>query len=227
MFSTGSRPLNCFTTRGGHSHSLLQIRWEGLSSAKLVEDLAGDKVGVLDTDPRVSNGLFSLRKTLTTRDRAQYRLLGVDTGDIIGNVCRSICAGQTELSIAAELTKQCLRRGIDAVVTLIAADDRMDTCRHPLPTSKPVSQRVMVVVCGRRHGLIASATRIVHFGPVSNELRKKHDAVTYIDARVILASREGKTGADMFQTLKNAYEERGFGSEWQFHHQGGATGYKT
>jgi Xaa-Pro aminopeptidase len=83
----------------------------------------------------------------------------------------------------------------------------------------------MLVVCGRRHGLIVSATRIVHFGDVPADLKKKHAAVVAVDAAFIANTRVGVRIGDIFKAGLEAYAQQGHGDEWQLHHQGGPTGY--
>ena len=83
----------------------------------------------------------------------------------------------------------------------------------------------MVVAGAKKWGLILSATRIVHFGEVPAELRKKHDAVMRVDAEFIAHTRPGASVDFIFCKGMEAYAQAGFPDEWQQHHQGGATGY--
>jgi antitoxin VapB len=83
----------------------------------------------------------------------------------------------------------------------------------------------MLVLCGRQKGLVCSLTRLIHFGPLPDELKRKAEAVAYVDAIMILATRPGKTAAEIFQVTKDAYAKVGFADEWQLHHQGGPAGY--
>ncbi|ETI32439.1 hypothetical protein F441_20633 [Phytophthora nicotianae CJ01A1] len=49
-----------------------------------------------------------------------------------------------------------------------AADERIDTIRHPLPTKKRVKNKAMLVICGQRAGLIASTTRLMYITTTPN-----------------------------------------------------------
>jgi hypothetical protein len=81
------------------------------------------------------------------------------------------------------------------------------------------------VVCGRRHGLIASLTRMVSFDDVPSAARPH--AVSRVDAAFIAATVPGRTVASAFQAGVDAYTEHGLGPlEWLNHHQGGPTGYE-
>jgi antitoxin VapB len=58
-----------------------------------------------------------------------------------------------------------------------------------------------------------------------DDLKRKAEAVAYIDAAMIAATRPGKTVAEVFQAAKDAYAKVGFADEWHLHHQGGPAGY--
>jgi Xaa-Pro aminopeptidase len=131
----------------------------------------------------------------------------------------------TEHEAGAALAAEHFRRGIVPIVVLVAADDRLMKYRHPIPTDNQIKRAVMLVVCGRRHGLIVSTTRIVHFGDVPDDLKEKHAAVTAVDAAFIANTRVGVRIGDIFKAGLDAYAEQGYADEWRLHHQGGPTGY--
>lgn len=168
-----------------------------------------------------------LRWSLTPAEVDRYRALGRDVGAAIEEACMSLEPGHTEHEAAAALAVQHFSRGISPIVALVAADERLLKYRHPLPTDNKITRTVMLVVCGRRNGLIVSATRIVSFGPVSPELAKKHKAVTAVDAAFIANTRPGGRIGDVFQKGLEAYAAQGHRDEWKLHHQGGPTGYAT
>ena len=113
------------------------------------------------------------------------------------------------------------------IVSLIATDERIFAYRHPLPTYKRLDKYAMLVLCGRQHGLVASVTRLVHFGALSEELRTKANAVALIDATYLTQSRPGATLGEVFAAAQGMYEQTGFANEWQLHHQGGPAGYEA
>ena len=47
----------------------------------------------------------------------------------------------------------------------------------------------MVVIGARICGLIASVTRLVYFGKINSEVRRKHSAVVKVDANMINVSK--------------------------------------
>ncbi len=174
-----------------------------------------------------ASGLASLRVQLSQDDERRAIELGADTACALEAAVRSIRPGQSEFEIAGALAQQCLRRGIEPIVHLVAADDRIYTRRHPLPTTNTVARYAMVVVCGMRGGLVISATRLWHHGAPPDDLVHRWQAAALVDAEMIAASRPGTTGAAIFAVAKAAYARSGFPLEWQQHHQGGAAGYQS
>jgi Xaa-Pro aminopeptidase len=186
---------------------------------KIVSDVALPGVIACPDD------IARLRASLTREEVVRYRSLGADVGAALGQACLDIERGMTEHAVASAIARRQWERGIVPVVVLVAADDRLMKYRHPIPTGHQVRQTVMLVVCGRRNGLIVSATRIVNFGPVSAELRRKHDAVARVDAAFIANTKTELRIGDIFEMGLTAYAAAGYPEEWKLHHQGGPTGY--
>ncbi len=166
-----------------------------------------------------------LRMKLTDHELKKYRWLGKAAGRGVAEVCRKIRKGVTEEEIAGCLFAAMQKQSVKPTVLLVAADDRLLKYRHPIPTQAKVKRAVMVVLCARRWGLICSVTRLVHFGKLSPELKRKHEAVAYVDAVFIDRSRPGTPFVGVLEQARKAYAERGFADEWKLHHQGGPTGY--
>jgi len=171
--------------------------------------------------------LFELRYQLTPQEIERYLELGRLAADAVETVAARLSRKESERQIAAKLNAALLERGLEPVVTLVAADGRIHRYRHPVPTDNVVERSVMLVSCARKGGLIASLTRLVHFGRLSKDLEERHAAVVQIDAAIMQRTRPGKSGADLFDELTRLYAEAGFPGEWELHHQGGATGYAS
>ena len=168
----------------------------------------------------------SCRATLTSQEIERYRWLGKNTAQCMAETCSSVKPGMTEHEIGADLNVRLLQQGMTPVVNLVAADERVEKYRHPIPTDKKLERYAMIVTCARKWGLILSSTRLVHFGMLPEELKRKHDAVARVDAAFISGSRVGAHIGGIFQRAQQVYAETGFGEEWKLHHQGGACGYE-
>jgi antitoxin VapB len=173
----------------------------------------------------VSDDLIELRAPLTDAEVERYRALGRDAGAALGDVARQITPGMREYEVAGQIAAATHRIGAVPIVVLVSSDERMDVIRHPLPTAKRIERRALVVVCARRHGLIANLTRIVHFGPIPAPYEQRMRAVAQIETATIAATRPGARISDVFARIKDAYREVGFADEWRNHHQGGACSY--
>jgi antitoxin VapB len=171
--------------------------------------------------------IAELRGPLLPEEVERYRALGQETGAALEAAARAVRRGDSEYTIVARIARNLIERGVDPVVLLAAVDDRIRTVRHPLPTGATIDERAMVVCCGRRGGLIANATRLVHLGPVPAALRERHAACARVEVACLAATKPGATAGEIFAAGAAAYAAEGFPGEWQHHHQGGATGYAT
>ncbi len=178
--------------------------------------------GALD----LSGEIARLRANLNLEEGERFRILGQLCAQAMDAAARSVHPGQTEYVIAGLLAGEAEARGIQAIVNLIAVDDRIFNFRHPLPTNKRLDHYVMMVLCGRRWGLVCSLTRFVYFGKLPEEICRKKEAVACVDAALIAATRPGRALGQIFKIAQEAYAEVGYADEWQLHHQGGPAGYE-
>jgi len=100
--------------------------------------------------------LFELRYQLTPQEIERYLELGRLAADAVETVAARLSRKESERQIAAKLNAALLERGLEPVVTLVAADGRIHRYRHPVPTDNVVERSVMLVSCARKGGLIAS-----------------------------------------------------------------------
>lgn len=167
-----------------------------------------------------------VRANLMPEEHERFRALGRLCAAAMNDAVRAVRVGQTEYEIAGLLAHETERRGAQAIVNLIATDERIFSFRHPLPTDRELERYVMLILCGRKWGLVCSITRLVHFGRLPDELRRKAEAVAQIDATFIAATRPDRTLGEIFEQATAAYAAAGFPDEWQLHHQGGPAGYE-
>lgn len=170
--------------------------------------------------------LARLRAALTPEEGNRFRELGRACAEAMNTAIRAVRPGQAEYQIAGLIAQAAESRGVQATVNLVATDERVFNFRHPLPTAKKLERYAMMVLCGRRRGLVCSMTRLVHFGPLPDELRRKAEAVAHVDAVLIHATRPGASCGAIFRRATAAYATAGFPDEWRLHHQGGLAGYE-
>ncbi len=175
----------------------------------------------------LATDLRTLRVTLLPAEMQRYRRVCRLAAEAMEDAMATVRPGQTEYQAAASLAAAARLRGGQAVVTLVASDDRVRRYRHPLPTAKTIERYAMLVLCYRQDGLIASLTRLVHFGPIPQDLRAREMVVARVDAAMLRATQPGRTLGDMFDTAKMVYTQEGFPDALNEHHQGGSTAYAT
>jgi antitoxin VapB len=174
----------------------------------------------------LSAPLARLRSELGPEEGERFRALGLLCAQAMDAAIRSVRPGMTEHQIAARLSAETESRGAQCTVNLVATDERIFNFRHPLPTGKTLDRYAMLVLCGRQKGLVCSITRLVSFGRLPDEVRRKAEAVAQVDAAFILATLPGRSLGQVFQEGIAAYARVGFPDEWQLHHQGGPAGYE-
>lgn len=171
------------------------------------------------TEAEVAPALRAARASLLPAEADHYRDLGRETAEVLTAVATGLSASSTERAAAAELASGLAARGIDPLVILVAGEERLPH-RHPLPTGGVLGRRAMLVVCGRRHGLIANATRWVGEAGVDDA------RILEVEAAFFAATRPGARLNDVFAAGTAGYAASGFDAdEWTKHHQGGPTGY--
>ena len=216
----------------------VEYGWEDeKASPTFIADLATKVIGngvALGSDlplgPNVKaiDGLVSrCRYQLTPPELERFKQLGRDAGEVMGAVARSLTPGQNENEIARRVSDSLAARGMRSVVTLVAADERIAKFRHPVPTEKTWERVVMLVTCARRRGLVASLSRIVCAGEITEDLRRRTDASARVNAKLLAATRPGAVGPELYRVAADAYAAEGFAGEERLHHQGGAAGYRT
>lgn len=199
-----------------HSHEVARLtRGLGLGAD-------GTFPGALD----LSRELAQMRVKLTPEEGARFRVLGRLCLEAIEVVARSLEPRRTEQAISARLGYEVELRGAQAITNIVATDWRVGAFRHALPTDKPLERYAMLVLNGRRWGLVCTVTRFVHFGQVPDDLRQRHAITSRLFAEFMCATRPGKSFAELFELITAEYGRTGFPDEWRKHHQGGSVGYE-
>lgn len=199
---------------------------------RVLKELAHGKRVAID-DVRIGEGepaadaLRALRLRLTKLDRRHFRELGRTLTLAIEATARNFQPGETEADLAGHLAHRLLREGVVPVDLRVAGDDRLDRYRRPLFKSAEIHRRAVIAATGRRHGLCASATRIVSFGPVESAFRQAHALASMIDATYIFFSRPGEPISEIYRRAKRIYEKYQAPHEWMLDYQGFFTGYSA
>lgn len=171
--------------------------------------------------------LVDLRRSLTAHQQDLLRGVCSDAAAAATAAALRLAPTMTEYEAAGLFAAELLARQLDPIVLLVGGAARLDAHRHPLPTSAALGGRGMLVACGRRHGLVASVTRIVSFAPLDSVQRDAYRRLLEVERAFLDQTRPGARLGDVVTAGTDAYGQNGFEPlEWHRHHQGGLTGWQ-
>lgn len=193
-----------------------------------VREMAGEGT-VLSDRPRegeqaLPESLLPLRWRLGPEELERYREVGRLAAEAMTEVLQQARPDWTEQRLAGEGAKALWTRGLHPALTMAAGQARLQRYRHPMQRDEALGHEAMLVFCARGHGLYANLTRFVHFGPMPEALLRRHADIRAIEAAA-LQDLPGRTLAEVYATLANAYQSHGYDTAIREHHQGGLTGY--
>jgi Xaa-Pro aminopeptidase len=174
---------------------------------------------------READAVRALRRRLTSLERQRMRELGRTLSLAVEATCRNFDPGEREADVAGHLAHRLIREGVVPVDLRVASDDRLARFRQPTFKASPILKRATITVTGRRHGLCASLTRTVSFGPVDDEFRSHHSLSTMVDATYIFFSRPKEVVSEVFRRAKRIYAKFDHPHEWTLDYQGSLMGY--
>nr|WP_303652559.1 aminopeptidase P family protein [Paludisphaera mucosa] len=200
----------------------LRVVAELCHNKKIATDLASEGCSQWR---RALDPLRDLRRQLTPLERQRYRELGRTLSLAVEATCRNFDRGEREADVAGHLAHRLIREGVAPVDLRVASDDRLARYRQPTFKAAPILKKATIAVTGRRHGLCASVTRTVTFGPPETEFRANHTLAAMVDATCIYFSRPGEPIAEVFRRARRIYEKYDAPHEWTLDYQGVLIGY--
>lgn len=175
----------------------------------------------------IEPSIAGCRFELTPEEIERFKMHGRDAGAALGAIIPRIAPGQTEKEIARIVRDELAAVDTFAVVTLVAAEERISKFRHPVPTDNTWKNTLLIVICARRHGLVASLSRLICVGDIPDDLQRRTEATASVNAALYAATSVGVSGAELYDVAAKGYASQGFEDEINKHHQGGACGYRT
>ncbi|HTX41431.1 MAG TPA: M24 family metallopeptidase [Acidobacteriaceae bacterium] len=200
--------------------------WTKDASTDLAHEAGGPEIGS-DTAQAgfYPAHLAPLRTPLLAGETERFRKLGAAVADAAARVLRGLAPGVTEDEMAARISAELLREHIAPTVLLMGADERIFRYKHAVPRNGVLKKYGMLNLCARRHGMVISITRFVHFGAMPAELAANFEKAAQINAELLHATRAGATSAELYAVAAKGYADAGVPDEIAKHHQGGACGY--
>ena len=206
------------------------FNWWDDQEAAIVKELAGGAPVGCDVpfpnSAAVNEDVVRLRYSLTPSEIERYRWLGEKTSRAAEQILMETRQGEKECAVIGRLSAELWKDRIDPIGVMGAADDRIRRFRHSIPMEQPIDRIFMLSVNARKGGLVVCLTRFVHFGTLSDALRRQYEATVYVDCTLMANTRPGTPAKEVFQKAIAAYAEKGYPAEWKLHHQGGPIGYQ-
>jgi len=167
-----------------------------------------------------------MRQSLIASDIERFKEICVDAAVALGNAMKQVESTDREIDVAGLIAHSLWQADLEVAFLGVAGQERVHKFRHPLPTDAVIGNRVSASICAKRKGLIASVTRIVTFGELTNQMVSDYTSIFRVEAALFDATVVGKPFSDPINAAIAAYPANGFEvDEWTKHHQGGPTGF--
>jgi Xaa-Pro aminopeptidase len=175
----------------------------------------------------VADQLAKLRRQFSLYEQACLRALGQIVSHAVEATCRTLNPGESEREIAGHLSHRLIHRGVHALHIGVAVDGRSRLYRNFGYTPTTLRHYAVLTATGRKYGLTATATRLVCFGEIPDELRKDHNAVCRVSASYLAASWPDAVPREILLAGRRIYLISGYEHEWLLGPQGHITGRNT
>lgn len=195
--------------------------------------ILSDRPSGLSDDRPASNefllpqSLVEQRRVLLPSEIERYRQVGQLASEAMTEVLTQAQPTWTEYQLAGAGAAALWARGLHPALTLAAGDRRLPLYRHPVPSGEAIGRSAMLVFCARGFGLYANLSRFVYFDRLSDREAALHEQIRDIEAAALLQCRVQTPLNQVYHTLQQAYEQRGYVNAIREHHQGGTTGYQA
>ncbi len=200
----------------------------GKTPEQMALELAGGRaaaddsfLGVADIHARI----VRLHEPYTPEEMGRYRQLAAQCSEIQMQLAQWVEPGMTERHVLARMWQLYLERGIEGHYMFVGSDDRLKRFRHPVPSDKAIEKVVMLAPAVAKWGLLISTSRTICFGRPSEELRRRFDAMSTIQATLLARTEFGTPLTSLFDLIMEMFGRVGYPEERTNHFHGGPVGY--
>ncbi len=179
-----------------------------------------------EDEPNFRNFLFHSRLKLSDYEQERYKIVGLKSTQALERAMKSFSPDMTEIEAKSKIEGELSKEGLDTLLVLVFGDESRSLYRHNLPREVKLGDRCIASVCAKMFGLVISTTRTIEFKK-DEKFEKQHEINALIDAEIINSSFEKSLISQIFFDIEKIYDSHGYPQEWQLHHQGGVTGYRT
>jgi Xaa-Pro dipeptidase len=212
----------------GQGYELVTMFWHEGDERIRARDLAGKKVGADTLVPGteyVNSEIVNMQWPMTELELARYHWLGKQHSDILEKIFHEVQPGVTEIDVARQMEIEIILRGMKLDVPICGSDVRIPKYRHILATNKKIERYLLLGPVVSRWGLHSLCSRSAYFGEPPAEIKKAFLAAATIEGRIFAELKEGLRFSKILELQKRWYAEVGYPDGWNYHFQGGPTGY--
>ena len=211
----------------GLGFQLKEWQWNAGRASTLSELIAGKKVAVdrpYPNLPLINERLRFELRPLTQFEFEQLLVLGRILAHALEATANEIVPGITEADVAGEVVHRLMRRGTMAEMVNVVADERGALYRRAGFTIAPVTTACSLQATAVMHGLHATASRTVHFGPPTAEFRTAFDTACKLSAVYRSMSKPNESMATAGEAGRWLLASTPYEYEWRLSQPGFGTG---
>ena len=212
----------------GQGYELITMFWHEGDERIRAKSLAGKKVGadtVIPGTEYVNSEIVNFQWPLTDLELERYRWLGKQHSEVLEKIFFEVQPGLIEHEIASQMEIEFIKRQIKLDVPICGSDERIPKYRHILATDKKLERYLLLGPVISRWGLHSLCSRSLYFGDPPPEIKKAFLAAATIEGRIFAELREGLKFSKILELQKQWYADVSYPDGWNYHFQGGPTGY--
>lgn len=211
----------------GLGFQLKEWRWEVGRAELLYSISSGHRVASdrpFPNIPQISDQLRPQLRVLSDFELPGYRELGRIVAHALEATARTLTPGQSEEEIAGQIGHRLLHHGVEPQALSVVADDRGLKFRRAGFTAAIVQSVCTLQATAQLHGLYATASRTVAFGPVSEALRMAFDSGVRLSAVYRSLTRPEESLGTAKAAGQALLANTPFEYDWRFSQPGYGTG---
>jgi Xaa-Pro aminopeptidase len=169
----------------------------------------------------------SLHEPFLPEEMERYRAAGKEAGELIRELADWVQPRMTERQVLGHMWGLYAEHDFDGDCMFVVSDERIRRYRHAVPSNKIIERVVILAPATYKYGLHFPVSRVVYFGQPTGDERRRHMAVSTIQAAMVAHCRPGMPLTAMRQTCLDLFDQLGFPEEKTNHWHGGPTGYRV
>lgn len=170
-------------------------------------------------------GIYDLEFPMMDYEVDRYIEFGKECDELLCEFSEYVKKGITENQLKSIFIGLCAKKRIEVDVLLLGSDERISQYRHCTPTDKDIQKTLLISPALRKNGLHSNLARMISIGVPDEVTQKAYDAVSEIQANIIVESKEGVRFSSILDLQEKMYREKHYEEDWMRHLHGAPIGY--